>query len=31
MKSWDIELSKYKPEVWKKMIKKVAESQKWLD
>lgn len=28
MKSWDIELSKYKPEVWKKMIKKVAESQK---
>lgn len=28
MKSWEIELSKYKPEVWKSMIKKVSDSQK---
>ncbi len=28
MKVWDSELSKYKPEVWKKMIEKVAQSQK---
>lgn len=28
MKAWETELSKYKPEVWKKMIEKVAKSQK---
>jgi hypothetical protein len=28
MKAWEESLSKYKPEVWKKMIEKVAKSQK---
>lgn len=28
MKSWELELSKYKPETWKDMIKKFAENSK---